>query len=327
MAQEDILRIERTLFFEPPEMRPRLIRFFMLILFSSIIASGGLLSDSVASVIGAMIIAPLMTPIMGIVVALIIGSADRAVRCAVIVLIGVIVAIGVGWLLARLMPFGWDPVSSEQVISRTSPRLLDLVVALASGGAGAYALSQSEVADALPGVAISISLVPPLNTVGVLLAAGENDLAEGAALLFATNFAAILLAGTITFVATGLAEGVGRRPKELRMSLFAILLLIAVIVIPLRLNSTDLWTDVRREDEALAVVQDWLEPTEWEVYTINVDDDEIELVLGGDGDLPPTETVVAELRDVMGDDMELTARILGVRKEVIATEAEAAAGP
>jgi uncharacterized hydrophobic protein (TIGR00271 family) len=321
MAQEDIRRIERTLFFEPPELRPRLIRFFMLMMFASIIATGGLIGDSVASVIGAMIVAPLMTPIMGIVVALVIGSGPRAARSAVLVVAGIVVSITVGWLISWLMPSGWDPTMSEQVMARTSPRLIDLLVALASGGAGAYALSQVDVADALPGVAIAISLVPPLNTVGILLAGGETDLAEGAALLFITNFAAILLAGTVTFVFTGLAQGVGRGPGELRTAMIAIGLLVAVILIPLRGNSRDLWTDTTREDEALDIVQDWLEPTDWEVYAVNVDDEEIELVLGGDGPLPPTEEVIAELRGVMGDDMVLTTRILGVRKEVIATPA------
>jgi uncharacterized hydrophobic protein (TIGR00271 family) len=318
MARADIERIERTLFFEKPELRPRLIRFFMLILFASVIATGGLIGDSVASVIGAMIIAPLMTPIMGITVALVMGSGPRAWRCAILVAAGIAVAVTVGLLFSWLMPHGWDPTTSSQVIARTSPRLLDLVVALASGGAGAYALSRVDVADALPGVAIAISLVPPLNTAGVLLAGGETDLAKGAALLFITNFAAILLAGTVTFVLTGLAQGVGRSRRELRNSLLAIGGLIVLIAIPLAANGEDLWTDVNREDEARTVVEDWLGPTDWELYAVNVDGNDIELVLGGNGDLPPQGDVVAKLQGIMGNDMVLTARILGVRKEVIA---------
>lgn len=133
MTQEDIRRIEHTLFFEQPELRSRLIRFAMLIIFASVIASGGLISDSVAAIVGAMIIAPLMTPIMGLVVALIIGSGSRALRCLVIVVAGVVLALLIGWLFATLMPFGWNPTTSEQIVSRTSPMLLDLVIALASG--------------------------------------------------------------------------------------------------------------------------------------------------------------------------------------------------
>jgi uncharacterized hydrophobic protein (TIGR00271 family) len=218
MPLDDVKRIEKALFFEPPDMRARLLRFTMLIIFASVIASGGLLSDSVASIIGAMIIAPLMTPIMGMVVALVLGSKSRFVRSLILVCAGISLSIAVGWIMAETMPFGWNPLMSDQVLARTSPRLLDLVIALASGGAGAYALSRSDVADALPGVAIAISLVPPLNTVGILLAGNEGDLAKGAALLFITNFTAILLAGTITFILTGLATSAARPKGQMRSS-------------------------------------------------------------------------------------------------------------
>jgi uncharacterized membrane protein len=195
--------------------------------------------------------------------------------------------------------------------------LLDLIVALASGGAGAYALSRVDVADALPGVAIAISLVSPLNTVGILLAGGEVGLSSGALLLFTANFAAILLAGAVTFVLTGRAEGAGRTRGELRPALMAISVLVVLVAIPLRLTSVNLWIEARREDAAREIVENWLAPTAWEVYTIEVDGNEIELVLGGNGDLPSAENVVEELRGVMGDEMVLTARIVGLGKEVI----------
>ena len=319
MSQADVERIERTLFFEQPDLRPRLIRFVMLIIFASIIATGGLLSDSVASIIGAMIIAPLMTPIMGIVAALVIGSMPRLVRCLILVVAGIALAIAIGWLMAKVMPGGWQPTMSEQVMSRTSPKLLDLVIALASGGAGAYALSRCDVADALPGVAIAISLVPPLNTAGILLASGESHLARGAALLFVTNFAAILLAGTLTFLATGLATGVGRSGKDLRPALIAVVVVVVVIAIPLKINSQSLWTDVNHEDDVLKVVQAWLAPTAYEVNQVTVDDNKVTLQLSGEGELPPTGPVVEEIRGIVGDDLVLTTRIVDVRKSVIAT--------
>ncbi len=314
MNQEDIERIEHTLFFEQPNMRQRMIRFTALILFASIIATCGLLSDSVASIIGAMIIAPLMTPLMGIVVAIVIGSGDRAIRCLVIAVIGIVLAIATGWLIAWLMPYGWDPLASAQVLSRTEPKLLDLVVALASGGAGAYALSRPDVADALPGVAIAISLVPPLNTVGILLAGGEYHLAKGAMLLFVTNFTAILLAGAVTFVITGLAAGAKHDGPELRTSLIGILLLALLVSVPLMANSNHLWTDTRREQRARGVVSSWLDETGWELVEVDVDGSSVNLVLAGSGDVPDTSDVVPKLRDIMGEDMSLTARVVDMRK-------------
>ena len=322
MSREDISRIEQTLFFEQPQLRARLIRFVMLIFFASVIATGGLLSDSVASVIGAMIVAPLMTPIMGMVVALVIGSRDRFVRSAILVIVGVSMAVAIGWIIAKFMPGAWDPTTSIQVMSRTSPKQLDLMIALASGGAGAYALSRTDVADALPGVAIAISLVPPLNTAGILLAAGENDLAKGAALLFMTNFAAILLAGTVTFLATGLASGVGRSRRDLRTGLIAIVVVVIVIIIPLRINSQDLWTDTNREDKAHEVINAWLAPTDFEVDQVVVDGNKITLLLTGEGQLPPADSAIAELEEIMGKDMDLTARIAEVHKEVLTSSDE-----
>jgi uncharacterized hydrophobic protein (TIGR00271 family) len=265
-----------------------------------------------------------MTPIMGIVVALVMGSMARTVRSAIIVAAGVGIAIAVGWLMAEFMPGGWNPLASSQVTARTEPHLLDLVIALASGAAGAYALSRSDIADSLPGVAIAISLVPPLNNAGILLAAGERGLATQSFLLFATNFIAILLAGTVTFVLTGFALGVGRTPKELRNAGVAIALLILLVAIPLVSNSNLYWTDINREEDALAAVERWLEGTEWEVYHIDVDseDDELTVVLGGEGPLPDSDAVVAELTEIMDGEVTLTARILGVRKEVIAESAD-----
>ena len=324
MNQDDLQRIEKTLFFEPPEMRARLTRFIMLILFASVIATGGLLSDSVASVIGAMIVAPLMTPIMGMVVAIVIGRNDRLVRSAIIVVTGVSLAIAVGWLMGSFMPFGWEPTTSVQVMSRTEPRLLDLVVALASGGAGAYALSRVDVADALPGVAIAISLVPPLNTVGILLAGGEGDLARGALVLFLTNMGAILLAGTITFLATGMGSLVGRRASEVGRAFVAIILFVALIAIPLRANSNMIWADANHEGSILELVTDWLEPTDWEVYEVEVHGDEVQIVLGGEGELPPTGEIISQVEDLFDDDVTISVRILDVRTEVITSTPEPA---
>ena len=314
-TQQDLQRIEQTLFFEPPEMGARLKRFVMLILFASVIATGGLLSDSVASIIGAMIVAPLMTPIMGMVVAIVIGAPNRLVRSALIVVAGVGIAIAVGWIMATFMPNGWEATSSGQVLSRTEPRLLDLVVALASGGAGAYALSRVDVADALPGVAIAISLVPPLNTVGILLAGGEGDLARGAMVLFLTNMGAILLAGTITFIATGLAGVVGRRASQMRRAFLAIVLFVGLIAIPLRANSNLLWQDATREDDTLEIVQGWLAGTEWEIYEVTVHGNDVDIVLGGEGDLPPATDVVQQIEDRFDHDVTIEVRVLEVRRE------------
>ncbi len=86
---------------------------------------------------------------------------------------------------------------NSQITSRVAPGLLALITALASGAAGAYIIMREEIADSMGGVAIAISLVPPLCVVGIALSQGNWEAAGGAMLLFLTNFLAILLAGGV----------------------------------------------------------------------------------------------------------------------------------
>jgi hypothetical protein len=219
------------------------------------------------------------------------------------------------------MPLGWDPLDSAQVLARTSPRTLDLVIALASGAAGAYALSRSDVADSLPGVAIAISLVPPLNNAGILLAAGERHLAWESFLLFFTNFVAILIAGSIMFVLSGLAKNYGRGPENLRNLTVVILVLLAIIAIPLSTNRNLYWNDIQHEDDSLEAVATWLDGTGWELVSVDADGYDLQLLLAGEGDLPDSAPLVAELQEIMGGEPTITARIVELRKEVIAESA------
>ena len=151
-----------------------------LLFLSTVIATYGVIGDSTATVIGAMIIAPLMRPIMATAAAIVTGRFDRAIRSSLIVAAGVAGVIGVSWLLTALnITAVISFESNAQITGRVSPRLIDLYAALASGAAGAFAMSREDIADSLPGVAISISLVPPLCVVGVGLSEGEFGAAWG----------------------------------------------------------------------------------------------------------------------------------------------------
>jgi uncharacterized hydrophobic protein (TIGR00271 family) len=192
---EDVPRFEAKLFYEGDRRRPYLERFFVLLILATIIATAGIIGDSTATVIGAMIVAPLMTPIMATAAGLIMGNMSRALNRLSLVLLGVLTVIFLSWLFGVLSPSYLSFSANSQILGRVSPRLIDLIAALASGAAGAFALSREDVADSLPGVAIAISLVPPLCVMGLSLSAGEIDAATGAMLLFMTNFLAIILAG------------------------------------------------------------------------------------------------------------------------------------
>ncbi len=193
---EDVPSFEDKLFFEGDKSRVNLERFAVLLLLSTVIATYGVLGDSTATIIGAMIIAPLMIPIMGTAAGLVMGDMGRAGRSFLKVVGGVAGVIFAAWFIGRFLNTTVVSFTTNSAITgRISPSLTDLMIALASGAAGAFAMSRSDVADSLPGVAISISLVPPLCVVGIGLSAGEWIVASGAMLLFVTNFLSILLAG------------------------------------------------------------------------------------------------------------------------------------
>ena len=197
-AADDRQSLYGRILYEGPDAAPRVGRFFTLMGFASVIASGGIIADSTAVVIGAMLIAPLMTPLMGMAISLVMGWPKRLGWSSLVAAGGILTAIAIGLVIGLASPTSFDTTTNSQILSRISPTTLDLVVAVAAGAAGAYGLSRPDVSDSLPGVAIAISLVPPLAVVGLGLSQADWQAARGSALLFATNMLAILLIGGIT---------------------------------------------------------------------------------------------------------------------------------
>ncbi len=185
--------------------RPK-IDFFMMIGLAAGIAAFGLLLNSPAVIIGAMLVAPLMAAIMGIGLGLI--QADiKLLRLAVsATLKGILLAIAVGVIIGLLAKY-FLPVAepTPEILGRTQPNLFDLGVALISGLAGAYALSRKEMSSSLPGVAIAAALVPPLVTVGIGLAWLNHgpQIAQGSLVLFMTNLISIIAASGFVFFMLG----------------------------------------------------------------------------------------------------------------------------
>jgi uncharacterized hydrophobic protein (TIGR00271 family) len=209
--------------------------YYILMALSAALASMGLMLNSPAVVIGAMLVAPLMSPIVGTGMAIILGD-GRFLRLSLAAVIrGVVVALAVSFLsgFLRLQ----EPMTGE-VLARTEPNLLDLGVALFSGFAGAYALCRSEAAAALPGVAIAAALVPPLASVGILFAGGEVRLGLGALLLFSTNLVAISSAAVLVFLALGFRPAAAKKSRQ-RLQLQSVRLAgLLLVVIALLLGTT-----------------------------------------------------------------------------------------
>ncbi len=166
------------------------------------IATFGLVLDSTAVVIGAMLIAPLMTPIVGLGMGLAVGSPFLVLRATGRVLLSISVAIGGAALITKLLPFN---ELTNEIAARTTPTALDLFTAAFCAVAGAYASMRpgSGTAATAAGTSIGISLVPPLCASGYGVGTAQWEVARGAALLFTANFAAIVVVCTIAFVAAG----------------------------------------------------------------------------------------------------------------------------
>jgi uncharacterized hydrophobic protein (TIGR00271 family) len=208
--------------------------FFLLVVMSCIIATLGLLVDSAAIIIGAMLVAPLMSPIIGMGLSSITGDSRLLRDAASALLRGALLAVLISFLVAyanRSLPFIVLQSLPQEVISRTNPSPIDLGVALAGGLAAAFALAMPNISAALPGVAIATALMPPLCTIGIGLALGRMDIAGGATLLFTTNAVTIAFAASLVFFSLGFSPGFNnslrRIPRSLQISAFLTFILLS----------------------------------------------------------------------------------------------------
>ena len=289
---------EDKLFIEGPQTARRLTNFFALLLFATIIATYGVLSSSTATVIGAMIVAPLMGPIMATTSAVVIGSMPRAVRAFALTVAGIILVISLSYLLAWVVPdVTISFTSNAEITSRINPGLYALLTALGAGAAGAFITSRAEIADSMGGVAIAISLVPPLCVVGISLQQGQLDAAAGALLLFLTNYLAILLAGGVVLVVIGLGKlaGAQEHARIRRRGLALFVVGILLVSIPLTLTTYQAVTRTTDNHKATAEVEAWLEDTSYQVVTVNVNDRLVITTIEGSGELKPTQQLANQL--------------------------------
>jgi uncharacterized hydrophobic protein (TIGR00271 family) len=210
--------------------------FFLLVVLSCSIATLGLITDSPAVIIGAMLVAPLMSPIIGIGLASITGNTTLLRNATSALLRGAVLAVALATLMTlvnNLLPFFSIQELPKEVLARTRPTPIDLVIALAGGVAAAYAMTQPNISAALPGVAIATALMPPLCTVGIGIALNRWDVAGGATLLFITNAVTIAFAAVLVFFLRGFSSDFHIRNHHIPRSLILAALLTALLLVPL----------------------------------------------------------------------------------------------
>jgi len=264
--------LEELFVFGKENQLPFFRRMAVLTIVSTVIATGGLLSDSAAVVIGAMLIAPLMRPVMSAAAAITMGWSKRLYQSLLLIAVMTVAVILISYFLALLSP---DMISmTEQTLARTRPTFFDLVIALASGVGGAYVMTRKE-SSAIPGVAMAVSLLPPLASCGILLEFAEYEFALKAFILFFTNFLAMTLAASMTFVVTGMSRA--NVHERVNRFIFNFVVLFVVLIgatsVPLFYYSNEEWYDAEYQAAKSEIVQNWLKDNDLEIVSVAIDEE------------------------------------------------------
>ena len=317
--------VREELFPEGPALKSYLYRFTVLQSLAVLIALFGLLTDSAAVVIGAMLVAPLMRPVLSVAATLVMGLPVRQGVSFTIVLVASASSVAISWAVTWLLPLG-DANLSGEILARTAPTLLDLGIALAAGAAGAYALVRREVSDALPGVAVAVALVPPLATVGATLALGRPDLSWGALLLYLTNLAAIVLVGAVVFILTGFVPRarIIRSELKIRAGLITAIVAVLAVSVPLGLHS---WGEVRENKRVAAsseAVNMWIQDTGLQATGTSVEDGRVTVNVAGPREPPAVEPLAADLAERF--DAPIKVEVLWTERREISAEGEPQGG-
>ena len=189
--------------------------YIVMIVLSSALATLGLLTNSVAVIIGAMLVAPLMSPISSFSTGMATGILHITRRASLSLFTGVTLALLISIVMGVALPID---TPTDEMLARGSPNLLDAAIALVSGWVAAYATARKGIPAALAGVAIAAALMPPISTIGLGIALRDIDLAFGANLLFLANIAFIIAAQYITFLWMGMHPTEDREGATLNRS-------------------------------------------------------------------------------------------------------------
>jgi len=202
--------------------------YLVLMVLSTMLATVGLYLNSVSVIIGAMLLAPLMVPIVSLSMGILRGNIGLLNNSIVKIVFGILIALLSSALITFLFPH--KPLTDE-MLARLNPTLLDLAVAIISGIAAAYSKSFKEIIQSLAGVAIAVALVPPLAVAGIGIGRWDFQFFYQAFLLFSTNLVGIIISATFTFRVLGYSAAV-----RSRRSLGVVFIFLVLISIPLYLT-------------------------------------------------------------------------------------------
>ena len=309
-AEPEVLtRSEAAVYFSGAESFVYLRRFFILLTLSIALVVLGLQSNSAVVVVAGVIVAPLMTPIMGLTLALVTGRPRRQVETLALVMAATGFIFVMAWFVSSISPGHW--LTSAILLDFTDPRLTDVLIALVAGAVGIYCLVHTESSLVLPGVAIGLSLEPPLAAAGMMMAQNRPDLVGSAFLLFLVNLAAILAAGSLVLVLSGFLPGLGggALPRRVKVGLTVSVLMVVLLAIPLVQVSRQVWSSAREASVAKDVVTEWAAGTDLEIMSIRFSHDQVIVELTGTDEPPRTSVLADHLVDTLGRDVSIDVRI------------------
>ncbi|MBN2533891.1 MAG: DUF389 domain-containing protein [Spirochaetales bacterium] len=287
------------------------VEYYVLLILSCLIATMGLYLNSAAVIIGAMIVAPLMGPLFGFSAGMLWGS-GRVIKEAITTLFkGTALVIGVTALMSFLIP---GIIVTGEMAARSQPTLFDIMIAICCGLIGAYAYINKRVSSAIPGVAISVALMPPLCTVGIGIGLRNVEIARGAALLYGINLTGISLSATIIFFLVRLHPKAHDEKEFSKAKVRAIgqvlisFIIILLICIPLVFFMITTFTRNYEKDIIYSQVYQYLPGDR--IYSIKIEDGkkmEIELILlhrAGMPDINPGE-IEKSISSALNKEIEL----------------------
>ena len=297
------------------------VDFIALICLSTAIATLGLMQNSTAVVIGAMLVAPLMTPLIGCGLAVVQGNGFLMRSASKSVLLGFLVALLLAMLMGTIVPHAG---LTSEMLSRGKPNALDLAVALISGIAAAYATARPNLLGALPGVAIAAALVPPIATSGVALAHGDFVTSAGAAMLFFTNIIAIVLGAAAALFAVGM-QAQHLHAKEKRWTRHAIMgLTVGAVILSVPLIYF-LYDSLPKEsvpdqlkDEIAQIIEDTTSGNLSEMRTSGVHDDQLVVLLTIQNSAMASPTLAEQIDKTCEDFFQRPCRLV-IKTELITT--------
>jgi uncharacterized hydrophobic protein (TIGR00271 family) len=316
--------LEDLFVFGKENQAPFLARMSVLMVLSTVIATAGLLSDSAAVVIGAMLVAPMMNPVMAAAGSVVMGWSRRFYGAIWLVLSMGIAALALSAFITLLSPeIVFLP---EQVLARTRPTFYDLLIALAAGSAGAYTITRKE-SSAIPGVAVAVALLPPLASAGVLMMTGEFELAARAIVLFLTNLIAMILAGALTFIAVGVSPASTRRRSAafIKSKLWLFFILVMAVSIPLYFYSEKILFNAQYRAAKSETIQKWLKLNELTLVDVDISVENRTVFFGLEGPNPPVN--IKQLHDGLYEDVKRQGGTEPIRLEYTWTQKVKGAWP